>query len=304
MSLERFVEIWRMRYGEEPGRDVPLASYTTIGIGGPADMLLEISDIDRLVDALRLSLELGIPCTVLGGGSNVLIRDSGIRGLVVVNRCKKVSVKGVVVEAESGVPFAGLARRTIRQGLAGLEWGVSIPGTVGGAIVGNAGAYGGDVASVLEWVEVLSPSLSRKVWKAEQLRFGYRSSFLKESADGGETWLVLKAAFRLRPGKREELEARAAEYLAHRRRTQPREPSMGSTFKNPPDDYAGRLIDMAGLKGKRVGNAQISTTHANFVINLGGATASDVEALMELAKNEVFRKFGVELEPEVLILGG
>lgn len=304
MSLERFGKAWEAKFGEAPKRNVPLAPYTTIGIGGPADALVEAKTADQLIEALRLARQFDLPCTILGGGSNVLIRDAGIRGLVIVNRCKRIEVDGTIVKAESGAPFAGLARKTIRLGLRGLEWGVSIPGTVGGAVVGNAGAYGGDVASVLKRAEVLSPDIKRESWIRERFSFGYRTSYLKEAWKRGEKWLVLSVEFELKKGDKESLEAKAAEYLEHRRRTQPKEPSMGSTFKNPPGDYAGRLIDRAGLKGKRAGNAQISTVHANFIVNLGGATASEVEKLMEIARNEVFRQFGIDLEPEVLILGG
>ncbi len=157
MIPEKFLAAWAEEFGRPPEQEVPLAPYTSIGIGGPAELLFKAGDVDSLVTAIRLATAHGVPYTLLGGGSNVLIPDDGIRGLVILNRCKAWSVDGEEIRAEAGAPFAGLARWTIRAGLAGLEWAVSIPGTVGGAVVGNAGAYGGDIASVLRSVELLTP---------------------------------------------------------------------------------------------------------------------------------------------------
>ncbi len=304
MNLEGFLTAWSASFGAPPEKEVLLAPFTSIGIGGPAEMLFKAEDVGSLVRAVRLATDHGIPYTLLGGGSNVLIPDEGLPGLVILNRCRKWSVEGEGIHAEAGAPFAGLARRAIRAGLAGLEWAVSIPGTVGGAVVGNAGAYGGDIASVLESVELLTPDGRRETWSAEQMGYGYRTSRLKEATERGDRWIVLEATFRLKRSDRESLRKLAEGYLNHRRRTQPKEPSIGSTFRNPPGDYAGRLLDVAGLKGYRVGGAQVSPVHANFVVNVGGATASDVRAVMEEMQRRVREMFGIDLEPEILILEG
>lgn len=282
-------------------RDVPLRDYTSFRIGGPADLLVVARTVDELASAVTLAHESGVPWWVLGGGSNVLISDAGVRGLTIVNRCRAIRIdKGGTVWAESGALLARLARETIQAGLAGLEWAVSVPGTVGGAVVGNAGAHGGCVADCLSSVELLHPSGWRGVWPAAELELGYRSSRLKTGRLAG---VVLSAEFRLIPAPVETLRRRASGYLAYRRRTQPIVASAGSIFRNPPGDYAGRLIEAAGLKGTREGGAQFSTVHANFIVNLGGATARDVLCLIERAQRAVKERFGVTLEPEILFIG-
>ncbi len=303
MSLSRFLSAWEEAFGKPPERDVLLAPYTSIGIGGPAEVLFKAESTDTLVKAIRLAVEHGVPYTLIGGGSNILILDGGIQGLVILNRCKRWHIDERGVHAEGGVPFAGLARGMIQAGLSGLEWAVSIPGTVGGAVVGNAGAYGGDVASELESIEVLTPDGRLERWPAAKMKYGYRTSFLKEALAKGERWVVLEATFRTKWGTKAELQKLAEGYLKHRRATQPKEPSIGSTFRNPPGDYAGRLLDAAGMKGYRIGGAQVSPRHANFIVNLGGATAADVLALMETMRQKVLDTFGVLLEPEILVMG-
>ncbi|MCS7222499.1 MAG: UDP-N-acetylmuramate dehydrogenase [Anaerolineae bacterium] len=282
-------------------RDVPLGDYTSFRIGGPADLLVVVHTVDDLAGAVALAHKSGMPWWVLGGGSNVLISDAGVRGLTIVNRCRAIRIgEDGTVWAESGALLAGLAREAIQAGLAGLEWAVSVPGTVGGAVVGNAGAHGGCIADCLSSVELVHPSGQRFVWPAAELELGYRSSRLKT---GALTGVVLSASFRLTPAPVDTLRQRASEYLAYRRRTQPITASAGSIFRNPPGDYAGRLIEAAGLKGAREGGAQFSTVHANFIINLGGATARDVLCLIERAQRAVKERFGVTLEPEILFIG-
>ncbi len=283
----------------------PLAAYTTIRIGGPAELLAIVQRIDQLAVIMTYARRHHISLTFLGGGSNVLVSDEGISGLVVVNRCRRVTHLGNgLVWAESGASFAGLARQVMAWGLAGLTWAVSIPGSVGGAVVGNAGAYGGEVASVLRRVVLLFPDGSIINWQAEQLRFGYRHSVLGEAARRGDVVpLVLAAEFQLPPGDVESMRMEAEKYLLRRRQTQPREPSMGSVFKNPPGDYAGRLLEQAGLKGARIGQAEISPVHANFIVNRGKAKAADVYSLLKLAQEQVHRRFRVILDPEVVFLG-
>ena len=289
-------------------RRAPLAPYTSFRIGGPADYLAVVQRVDDLRAALDALYEAGAPYLLLGGGSNMLISDAGVRGIVLVNQCKAVTwpedVTGpVTVTAASGAPLAGLAREAIKRGLAGLSWAVSIPGTVGGAVVGNAGAHGGDIAGIFDWAEVWSEGKTRR-WRREDMGFDYRRSRLKDlAATASQPPVVLTAALRLHPDREGRAAADAARYIEHRRRTQPVHKSAGSIFKNPPGDYAGRLIEAAGLKGRCRGGACISTLHANFIVNQGDATAADVIALMNLARQEVWRRFHILLEPEILFAG-
>ncbi len=288
--------------------DEPLARHTTFRIGGPAELFVTASDSQRLLALARLASERNWPVTVLGGGSNVLISDEGIRGLVIASAARGVrkltgdGLPGLV--ADAGVPLAGLARWAIRQGWSGLEWAVSIPGTVGGAVIGNAGAHGGQVSDVLDWLEVGWPDGRRERWAAADLRLGYRTSSLKERLGTQQPGpIVLAAAFRLAHGDAKALRLRADACLAQRRATQPVEPSAGSVFRNPPGDHAGRLIEACGLKGTRQGGARVSEKHANFIINTGTASAGDVAALVETICDRVRGKFALELQPEILFLG-
>jgi UDP-N-acetylmuramate dehydrogenase len=282
-------------------REVPLSGYTSFRIGGPADLLVVAHTVGELASAVALARESDTPWWVLGGGSNVLISDAGVRGLTIVNRCRatRIGEEGIVW-AEAGASLAGLARETIQAGLAGLEWAISVPGTVGGAVVGNAGAHGGCIADCLSSIELLHPSGQQVVWSAATLGLTYRSSRLKTKGLSG---VVLSAEFRLTPAPVDMLRQRASEYLTYRRRTQPVTASAGSIFRNPPGDYAGRLIEAVGLKGAREGRAQFSTVHANFIVNLGGATACEVLRLIERAQRAVKEHFGVTLEPEILFVG-
>ena len=285
---------------------VPLAEYTTLRVGGPAEVLVTVTSLETLIMLAHSVWEMGIPLWVLGGGSNVLIADEGVRGVVVINRCRRFNVftgpEGAPrVRAESGVPLAGLARTLIRQGLDGLTWAVNIPGTVGGAVVGNAGAHGGCVADVLEELTVLDETGQVHRISGTEMAYSYRSSRFK--TETSQRLVVLEAVFRLRPASTDVLQREAESFVAHRRRTQPAEPSVGSIFRNPKGDFAGRLIDAVGLKGARCGDAMISTVHANFIVNLGQARAADVEALMRRAREAVRTRFGVTLEPEILLVG-
>jgi len=286
-------------FGERLVRNRPLASYTSTHVGGPAEALLVARTAADLREAAHTAWLHNIPLRVLGGGCNVLVSDAGVRGLVVINRAKGITFEETRVRAESGAGFGRLARRAIERGLAGLEWAVGIPGTVGGAVIGNAGAHGGDTAGVVEHVTLITPDGEHRM-DAESLGYEYRSSILKRER---RECVVLTAAFALQPGVREELAARADAYTAHRKATQPPGATMGSTFKNPPGDYAGRLIEAAGLKGAQHGGALISPQHANFLINTGEATAQDFMALIDLAREEVRARFGVTLELEIELVG-
>lgn len=291
----------------------PLARYTALRIGGPADLLAVAGDVATLRQAVTLAWAAGVQCTVLGGGSNVLVSDRGVRGLVILNKAKAIRFfpagesekqKAPGVRAESGASLAAVARKSVARGLAGLEWAVGIPGTVGGAVVGNAGAWGGDIAAALNQATILEEGSAAVQWPVERFEYGYRTSTLKRQAKGGGCQaIILEAEFALMPGDPEALEARVAEIRVRRRESQPPGATCGSVFKNPPGDYAGRLIEATGLKGRRSGEAEISTKHANFIVNHGSATAADVAALIDLARESVQAQFGVILELEIELMG-
>jgi UDP-N-acetylmuramate dehydrogenase len=305
---------WRARLGERIGVAEPLARHTSARIGGPADFLAVAESAAELADLVRAAWAAGENPLVLGGGTNVLVTDAGVRGLVIVNRARAVVVRdgpgmgeAPTVWAEAGANLGNLARQVGARGLGGLEWAATVPGTVGGAVYGNAGAHGGDMAGNLRLAEILHLDGSVKHLTAGDLAFGYRTSALKrpapEGAPGPRRPVVLAAELRLSRSTPEAAQAQMERNTAQRKRTQPPGASLGSMFKNPPGDYAGRLIEAAGLKGARVGQAQISPVHANFFVNLGEATAADVLALLALAQDEVQRQFGVALEPEIEIVG-
>ncbi|MGB9872029.1 MAG: UDP-N-acetylmuramate dehydrogenase, partial [Anaerolineae bacterium] len=231
------------------------------------------------------------------------IADAGVRGLVVIHRADRTRIEADgIVWAEAGAPMAALARETVARGLAGLEWAAGLPGTVGGAVVGNAGAFGGDVASVLRSITLLETDGGVTERPATWMEFAYRESRIKRMPHP-ERPVVLAATFGLSPGDPAALTARMEEILAWRRTRHPSGATMGSTFKNPPGNHAGRLIEAAGLKGYRIGGAMVSDLHANFLINTGSATAADVMALIRHIQAEVERQLGVRLEPEVELIG-
>lgn len=290
------------RFGDRLRRDEPLARHTAPRLGGPADALVVAHNLPDLIFAVRFAWEQGVPHRILGGGSNVLVADSGFRGLVIINRAAALTIGADgVVRAESGASLSTVARRCMARGLRGLEWAVSVPGTIGGAAINNAGAYGSDMAACVREVEVLRPAGVTRYAVAD-MAYAYRTSALK-GVQG--PYLVTAVMLQLAPGADPAaLRAQAAEYIAHRKRTQPPGASLGSIFKNPPGDYAGRLIEAAGLKGARRGQVQISEKHANFLVNLGeGGTAADYLALIRLAQETVAARFGVWLELEIELLG-
>lgn len=288
----------------------PLARHTSLQIGGPADLLVVADNLEILRRSIALARLHGVPWRVLGSGCNILVSDAGLRGIAVLNRARKASFssqpEGQRVRAESGTVLATLARQCVARGWAGLEWAVGIPGTVGGAVVGNAGAWGSNIAAVLTAADVLEPDGSESRWRVEQFDFQYRSSAIKrarQESKPAQEAVILEAEFGLRAGDRQELQARVAEITARRKASQPVGATCGSVFKNPPGDYAGRLIEAAGLKGCRMGGAQISTQHANFVLNRDRATAGDILALVQVARDEVATRFGVILELEIELVG-
>jgi len=297
-------ELKRRGYGERLCCNEPLAQYTTFGIGGPADLLLVAERLEELQEWVRLAREVRVPVLVLGKGSNVLVADAGVRGLVIINRCQEFELaESGLLLAQGGALLNELAWWTVKRGWAGLEWAVGIPGTVGGAVVGNAGAYGGCIGDVVRWVLVLSPKGREERWSKEQLAFDYRTSALKHFSSKGERWIVLQVALQLTRGEREKLEARARNVLQQRRERTPQGYCAGSVFKRTVQYPAGFLIEQAGLKGYRIGGAEVSRKHANFFMNIGGATANEMRALMEVVSRKVWETFGQRLEPEIEFIG-
>jgi UDP-N-acetylmuramate dehydrogenase len=288
--------------GKRVKRDEPLAPYTAMRVGGPADLLVVCESVDEVVEAAALARKNKVDWLLLGGGCNVLVADAGVRGLVIVNRAAGIAFDGSTARAETGALLAALARQAVERGLGGLEWAAGLPGAVGGAVVGNAGAFEGDIAGVLRSATVLEPGGKVVERLNEWFEFDYRTSRIKREKPGQRP-VVLAATFDLEPDDPAALKARADEILEWRRTRHPSGATMGSTFKNPPDSHAGYLIEQAGLRGSFIGGAQISEMHGNFFMNTGDATAAEVLALIEHARAEVRRQFGVELELEIELVG-
>ena len=308
MTTLHTVERLRALFGDRLAISEPLTRHTTARVGGPAELFLTAASADELRAAVEVAYAAGLPYFVLGGGSNILVADTGISGLVVLNRARKVSFRhsgaGVVCVAESGANLSALARQCISRGLGGLEWAIGVPGTIGGAVVGNAGAHGSDMDATLLAATVWEPGFGVRVYNREEMAYGYRSSILKRDmgADRARR-VVLSAELRLTPEPVDVLTARAEGFTAHRKERQPGGATTGSMFKNPDNFYAGYLIDTAGLKGLRIGDAVISDKHANFFVNDGQATAEDIRALVAEAWNSVRDQFGIEMELEVELVG-
>ena len=285
----------------EVRRDEPMSRHTTFGVGGPADLYVTVRDTEALARAARLAAEAGAGPFVLGSGSNVVVADGGIRGVVIDNRAREEARDGFRVRIGSGASFAGFARKMCRAGVAGLAWAVGIPGTLGGAVVYNAGAYGGCLADVLTRVRLLDPEEGDAWRSAGELNLAYRGSAFTRGALAGRT--VLEAELALSDGDAEALLAEAGGYDQRRLAAQPRGRNAGSMFTNPTEGPAWKLIDAVGLRGERRGDAAISDRHANFFVNLGAARASDVLWLVEEAERRVFETHGVRLRREVGFVG-
>jgi UDP-N-acetylmuramate dehydrogenase len=282
--------------------DEPLASRTSFGIGGPADFFVELSKPAAIEETIDGAVERGIPYMLLGAGTNLLIADAGVEGLVVrvVNRDHHID--GRVVRAGAGLKMMRLARLVAEAGLRGFEFAIGVPGTVGGAVYQNAGCWGKELREVLVEVDGFMPGAGKTTWKPPDLKFEYRTSALRDGKLRGG--LVVEATIQLERGDGEEAKAMMAKLTRERNETQPiKTKNCGSVFKNPPGDSAGRLVQAAGLKGAREGNAVISSLHGNFIINEGGATAVEVRKLIERVQAEVRRRFNVELETEVEMVG-
>jgi UDP-N-acetylmuramate dehydrogenase len=278
--------------------DVPMSKFTWMKIGGPADFFIEPADTDDLVSIINYLDVHHYSWIMLGRGSNVLVSDDGIRGAVIniENSLSGISKKDDLIIAEAGVHLTKFVDFCVQHELAGVEMLAGIPGTIGGAVVMNAGAHNGETSDHLVDVEVLRDGKVQKIPK-ELCEFSYRRS-------GFANDVVLSASFKLMQGNKEQLTAKRRELILHRNETQPLEyPNLGSMFKNPPNTYAAKLIEQAGLKGKRAGDAQISEKHANFIINRGSAKASDVLKLVDLIKRTVYQNAGVMLELEIKMVG-
>ena len=293
------------RIGVKTSRDEPLARFTTMRVGGPADLFATAHNAFELRGLVRFARSRGLPHLILGRGSNVVISDRGVRGLVIQCRAEGHRIEGDRFIAEAGVQMARVATEAANAGLAGLEFGLAIPGTVGGAVWANAGAHGQDVASVIETADVLLADGREVRLSAPELALTYRDSRFKHGAAGSPPELVVAATFRLRPEVTEVIRARLDAIRAWRRDHQPvGMASAGSVFRNPGvGPSAAERIDRAGLKGLRVGGAVVSEKHANFIVNDRKGTAADVRRLAERVRDEIERRDGVRLQLEIELVG-
>ena len=279
----------------------PMSKHTSFRIGGPADFFVQPANEEELWNALHLARQEKVPFFIVGNGSNLLVSDEGFRGMILHTggMLKDIFVEGDVIYAQAGALLRTVAKTALEHGLAGMEFAAGIPGTLGGAVCMNAGAYGGEMKDILLDAEVLTQEGERLVLPVEELNLSYRHSVIFE-----KNYVVLAAHIRLSRGDTAEIKNRMNELAGARRDKQPLEyPSAGSTFKRPEGYFAGKLIQDAGLKGYTVGGAQVSEKHSGFVINRGGATAEEVRFLIRQVQQKVRSQFGVELEPEVRMLG-
>ncbi len=279
----------------------PMAGHTTFRIGGPADCFVQLEDEEQLRKVRRYLGLAGVPFFVLGNGSNLLVDDAGYRGVVlqIGQKMSDISVQGCHIIAKAGATLRQVAAAALEHGLTGFEFASGIPGTVGGGVVMNAGAYGGEMSQVVNRVRVVSKEGEFMDLDNDTMEFRHRGSVIRGSA-----FTVTEVTFRLEPGDREAIRAKMEELAARRREKQPLEyPSAGSTFKRPEGHFAGKLIMEAGFAGYRIGGAQVSEKHCGFVINTGDATARDVRALIEEIQARVKERFRVDLEPEIVFLG-
>ncbi|MGN0321855.1 MAG: UDP-N-acetylmuramate dehydrogenase [Oliverpabstia sp.] len=281
--------------------DEPMKKHTTFRLGGPADYFLSPSDSAQIKEIIDICREKEISWFILGNGSNLLVSDEGYHGVVIqiYKNMNQVTVDGTRIYAQAGALLSTVSKKAMEEGLTGMEFASGIPGTLGGAAVMNAGAYGGEMKDILVSVTVMTDEGEQKVLKAEELNLGYRTSIIKERG-----YIVLDVVLQLQVGDRDTIRNRMEELKVQRVTKQPLEyPSAGSTFKRPEGYFAGKLIEDAGLRGYRVGGAQVSEKHCGFVINTGDATTSDVVQLIHDVQNIIWNKFKVKLEPEIKFLG-
>jgi UDP-N-acetylmuramate dehydrogenase len=290
----------RERLGAALERNRSLAELTSFQIGGTADLFVTVNDQEQLSAAIAVAHQHSVPVFCLGAGTNLLVSDRGVRGLVVRLGAgmASISVHGNAVSAGAAVQFRVLVETVVERGLGGLEFGEGIPGTVGGGLVMNAGAFGGEIARVVTLVHGVTERGERRGLTTEEVGFAYRRSALPRG------FVITAIEFTLEPGDRETLWKRVYAIRTRRAARQPGDyPNAGSVFKNPPGNFAGHLLEAAGLKGVRIGGAAFSCRHANFIVNLGGARADDVHRLIELARDKVQQATGVLLEPELKLVG-
>jgi UDP-N-acetylmuramate dehydrogenase len=289
-------------FGKNMKRDVPMARFTAARVGGSAEGLLVTESVESLSEVVSTLWDKDIPFMVLGAGSNILISDYGIRGVVILNRAKENTIddKNLTVWAGSGASFGQIARKVSARGYSGLEWATGIPGTIGGAVFGNAGAHGGDVAGIFNVADILHRVRGKEKWTVEQMEYSYRSSKLKRDLIDA---VILSACFNFEKSSSGSTKILVEKIAIRRKKTQPTGASMGSMFKNPPGDYAGRLIELAGLKGTRIGGAFISPVHANFFVNDEETKARDIYELIQLAQKTVLDEFNIELDLEIELIG-
>ena len=282
--------------------DEALASRTSFGIGGPAEFFVELARPEAIEKAIEGCRERDIPYLLLGAGTNLLVADRGVEGLVVRVVNREHQIDGTRVRAAAGLKMMRLARIVADANLRGFEFAIGVPGTLGGAVYQDAGCWGKEIREVLVEVEGFMPGAGKQTWKPSALKFGYRTSALRDGDLKGA--LVVSATVQLTRGDGEEAKQLMSKLTRERNETQPiKTKNCGSVFKNPQGDSAGRLVQAAGLKGTREGAAVVSELHGNFIINEGGATAADVKRLIERVMVEVKRRFGVQLEPEVEMVG-
>ncbi len=300
--MEKLIqELWEVLGEDGLLLQEPMQEHTTFRTGGPADYFLMPKNGEELRDSIKILKKYDIPYLIVGNGSNLLVRDKGIRGAVIqiYQKMADIIVDGEYIEAQSGALLSAVAAKAADASLTGLEFASGIPGTIGGAAVMNAGAYGGEMKDVLVSVDVLTKELEKKTIPVEELDLGYRHSIIPK-----EGYIVLGARLRLKQGDETAIRSRVAELAEQRREKQPLQyPSAGSTFKRPTGHFAGKLVQDAGLKGKTIGGAQVSEKHSGFLINIGNATAQDVLDLIAFCQKEVKEQFGVTLETEVKIVG-
>lgn len=301
---KRLISELKEIFGTRLQENVSMASFTTARVGGVVPALLSINTVEELVIAANALWNLDVSFHVIGSGSNILVSDKGADSVILYNRANNLVIEAEseqpIVEADSGVILGTVARQTALKGLSGMEWAAPVPGTVGGAVYGNAGAHGSDMANSIKMAKILHKLDGIKDWPVDKLAYQYRSSVLKRDR---LPVVILSATFNMKRSSREEAWEKIKTYQARRKQTQPPGASMGSMFKNPVGDYAGRLIEAAGLKGMQIGQAVISPVHANFIINQEGATAQDIWQLMKIAQETVYEQFGICLEPEIELIG-
>ncbi|AEH53503.1 UDP-N-acetylmuramate dehydrogenase [Heyndrickxia coagulans] len=287
-------------YPREILEDEPLSKYTFTKTGGKADILIFPETYEEVQKTVRFASLNGVPYTILGNGSNLIIKDGGIRGIVLIlTKLAKISHTGNDITAQCGAAIIDVSRYALKQNLTGLEFACGIPGSVGGALYMNAGAYGGEIKDVLKSALVLTKTGKMKRLEKSDLSFQYRKSSIAENGE-----IALEGTFSLKPGDAQEIKAKMDELTSLRESKQPLEyPSCGSVFKRPPGYFAGKLIQDSGLQGKRIGGVEVSTKHAGFMVNVGGGTATDYMNLIKFVQKTVKEKFGVDLETEVKIIG-